>query len=70
MIIRNNKTMDLFVKPGSDTSQARARTDRLVSPTAQGGDCSPDREMGSDHWRAGGRVGRETDENQMGHVQY
>src|SRR6266700_7918955 len=49
---------------------ARARTDYLVSSTAQGGDCSSDGEMGRNYWREGGRVGGETDENQVGYVQY
>ena len=70
VIIRNNKTMDLFVRPGSDTAKRervliawyRRRLKEEIAPL--------DREMGSGHRRKGGRVGGETDENQMGHVQY
>jgi predicted metal-dependent hydrolase len=63
VVIRNKTKLDLFVRTGSDTAQ-RERV--LLAWYRQ----QLHRQMGSHHRRASRRLGRQTDEDQMGHLHH
>jgi len=66
--IRNNQILDIFVRPGSDTSKRERILTNWYRRQLKEAIGPPHRQMGIDHWRTGGRMGREADENQMGHM--
>ena len=70
VVIRNKTTIDLIVRPGSDTAQRervllawyRQQLKQMIPPLIA--------KWEADHRRPGGRVGREADEDQVGNLQH